>query len=171
MKTGIISFYFNKYGVKEGARRMREHGYDCVDYQNFVNTETDFFKLPEKEFEKILKEGKDILCICFSSGLSTTYNSARIAAEMLTALGLGDALSKRPAELSGGMQQRVSLARALVMPHRLLLLDEPFRGLDSDNRRTVTEMIRTLSRTRPVLLVTHDPSDAEALDATVVTLA
>ena len=61
MKTGIISFYFNKYGVKEGARRMREHGYDCVDYQNFVNTETDFFKLPEKEFEKILKEQRAII--------------------------------------------------------------------------------------------------------------
>lgn len=95
----------------------------------------------------------------------------RIAAEILTSLGLGDALGKRPSELSGGMQQRVSLARAFAMPHTLLILDEPFRGLDEENRRTVTARIRALAETRPVLLVTHDPADAEALDAEVIRLS
>ena len=61
MKLGITSGYFTKYGVAEGAKRLKAHGYDCADYQNFINTETDFFKLPEKEFEKILLEEKKIV--------------------------------------------------------------------------------------------------------------
>ena len=61
MKIGIISFYFNKYGVREGAKRMREHGYDCVDYQGFVNTETDFFGLGEREFERTLTEQRKMI--------------------------------------------------------------------------------------------------------------
>lgn len=94
----------------------------------------------------------------------------RIARSMLSPLGLADALKKRPSELSGGMQQRVSLARAFVAPHELLILDEPFRGLDEKNKCEVLKMIVSLSETRPVLLVTHDRSDADALGARVVTL-
>ena len=61
MKIGIISFYFNKYGVREGAKRMRELGYDCVDYQGFVNTETDFFRLGERAFERTLTEQRKMI--------------------------------------------------------------------------------------------------------------
>ena len=94
----------------------------------------------------------------------------KCAREMLTSLGLSDALKKRPSQLSGGMQQRVSLARAFVSPHDFLILDEPFRGLDEDNKAVVTEMIRTLAESCPILLITHDKSDADALSAVVVTL-
>ena len=55
------SAYILKYGWKEGARRMRAHGYDCLDYQEFVNTETDFFRLSEKEFEKAVLTHRRIL--------------------------------------------------------------------------------------------------------------
>ena len=94
----------------------------------------------------------------------------RAAREILTYLGLGDALGKRPDELSGGMQQRVSLARAFLAPHTLLILDEPFRGLDAENKRTVLDMIREEAARLPVILVTHDESDVAALDAVLVQL-
>ena len=94
----------------------------------------------------------------------------RLAREILTRLGLGDALRKYPAELSGGMRRRVSLARAFLAPHTLLILDEPFAGLDPDNRETVLEMIRAEAEHAPVILITHAPEDAEALNATVVRL-
>lgn len=93
-----------------------------------------------------------------------------VAVKMLSRLGLADAVKKLPAELSGGMQQRVSLARAFVAPHTLLLLDEPFRGLDEENKRTVCELIRTLGEDRSVLLVTHDEGDVAALGATLIRL-
>ena len=57
MKIGIeSSAYFSRYGVKEGLLRMKEHGYDTVDLQDFVNTETELFRLDSKDFEKTLSD-------------------------------------------------------------------------------------------------------------------
>ena len=94
----------------------------------------------------------------------------RIAKERLTALGLADALQKYPEELSGGMQQRVSLARAFAPPYDLLILDEPFRGLDEANKAIVLSHILEAATASPVILITHDPSDIQASHATEVTL-
>ena len=103
------------------------------------------------------------------SGISEKEKS-EIAKQMLSQLGLGDALKKLPSELSGGMQQRVSLARAFVSPHTLLILDEPFRGLDEENKKTVAALIRAFGENRPVLLVTHDETDVDSLGAMLVRL-
>ena len=92
------------------------------------------------------------------------------AREILMSLGLGNAFGKLPRELSGGMQQRVSLARAFIAPHELLILDEPFRGLDEGNKGRVIGLIRKEAERCPVLLVTHDVSDIEALNAETVSL-
>lgn len=92
------------------------------------------------------------------------------ARAILSDLGLAEALQKYPSELSGGMRQRVSLARAFAAPHDFLILDEPFRGLDSGNRQTVFQKIRLFAETRPILLVTHDEDEAVLLDAKIVRL-
>ena len=94
----------------------------------------------------------------------------RIARERLTDFGLADALQKYPEELSGGMQQRVSLARAFLCVGELLILDEPFRGLDEDNKNNVIALIRRESLSRHVLLVTHDEKAAKDLGATIIRL-
>lgn len=76
-----------------------------------------------------------------------------------------------PHQLSGGMKQRVALARALGMPAELLLMDEPFKGLDIALRDRIMERCRTRWQTegKTVLLVTHDPAEAAYLaDETVV---
>lgn len=103
------------------------------------------------------------------TGLSQTEKRDK-AREILTSLGLGNAFGKLPRELSGGMQQRVSLARAFIAPHELLILDEPFRGLDEGNKARVIGLIRKEAERCPVLLVTHDVSDIEALNAETVSL-
>ena len=62
MKLGIESAaYLNRYGLEKGAERMKKHGYDCVDYQDFCHTETEFFNLPEREFEKELSRQRAII--------------------------------------------------------------------------------------------------------------
>lgn len=61
MKIGIESPAYFRYGIGEGARKAREHGFDCFDYSHFVHTETDFFKLPEIEFEKELLRQRAII--------------------------------------------------------------------------------------------------------------
>lgn len=94
----------------------------------------------------------------------------QLAKSMLQKLGIADACDKYPAELSGGMQQRVSLARALLYGGDLLILDEPFRGLDKANKEIVLDLIRESSQKCPVLLVSHDDADAKLLEADLILL-
>lgn len=62
MEIGIVSSaYLERYGIKEGAKKMKVHGYSALDFQGFTNTETDFFKLSEAEFKNSLKEQKNIV--------------------------------------------------------------------------------------------------------------
>ena len=88
----------------------------------------------------------------------------------LRALGLADDLDKPVSEFSGGMRRRVALARALLFPSNLILLDEPFKGLDAATRQAAVDFARPLLAGRTALLVTHDPEDAAAFSAEVVRL-
>lgn len=80
------------------------------------------------------------------------------AAQMLEKVGLSHALHKYPAQLSGGMQQRLAIAQAFVMQPRILLLDEPFGALDPGIRKDMHALLLQLwSETRmTVFMVTHD---------------
>ena len=88
----------------------------------------------------------------------------------LRALGLADDPDKPVSEFSGGMRRRVALARALLFPSNLILLDEPFKGLDAATRQSAVAFARPLLAGRTALLVTHDPEDAAAFSAEVVRL-
>ena len=101
--------------------------------------------------------------------LGAAYDGGK-AAELLGALGLGDAGGKTVRDYSGGMRRRLSLARALLFPCDILLLDEPFTGLDPENRARAAERVRRSGAGRIVFVVTHEASDAEALGADILRL-
>ena len=92
------------------------------------------------------------------------------AGRLLAELGLGDTAGKPVREFSGGMKRRLALARALLAPFDLLALDEPFTGLDEENRARCQALIRRMAPGKPVLLVTHDGADAAELDAGLLRL-
>ena len=86
----------------------------------------------------------------------------------LNQMGLSEAQSKFPRELSGGMQQRVAIARAMAVDGDLLILDEPFKGLDESLRDQV--MTQVADTKAALILVTHDRKEAEALGCEIITL-
>ncbi|NBU27040.1 MAG: ABC transporter ATP-binding protein [Caulobacteraceae bacterium] len=94
------------------------------------------------------------------------------ARDCLEQVGLGRAVNARPAQLSGGMAMRASLARALASRPRLLLLDEPFAALDEITRRSLADdVLRLWAETRPaILFVTHNVEEAVYMAARVVIL-
>lgn len=97
--------------------------------------------------------------------------AARETAEaMLVQVGLGAALEVYPAQLSGGMQQRLAIAQALVMRPRILLLDEPFGALDPGVRLDMHGLITSLWREHQltILMVTHDIKEAFKLGTRVL---
>lgn len=100
-----------------------------------------------------------------------SYREIRDAATgALNEVGLGDRLTHLPSALSGGEQQRVGLARAMVTNPRLLLADEPTGNLDEDTGAKVIELMFNLAREKgtAILLITHDPSLAEKADRKLV---
>ena len=91
--------------------------------------------------------------------LSDRKETLPTAREWLARVGLEKDADRYPAELSGGMKQRVALARALATDADVLLLDEPFRGLDAALHVQMRELIRTTRQGKTTVLVTHDESD------------
>lgn len=90
--------------------------------------------------------------------LSPAQIKAKVAESMLSVALDPDLAGRRPAELSGGQRQRVTIARALVLEPRLLLLDEPVSALDSANRIQVLELLRNLGESERFaqLFISHD---------------
>lgn len=94
------------------------------------------------------------------------------AQKMLSALDLTEVRDMHPAHISGGQQRRVALARALAYKSDLLLLDEPFTGLDEPVwRQKAVPLIRAVAERCPVIMVTHVAAEAEALDAALLPLS
>ncbi|WP_425040688.1 ABC transporter ATP-binding protein [Primorskyibacter sp. S187A] len=92
------------------------------------------------------------------------------ARDLLGKIGLGDHLGKRPAALSGGMRQRVALARTLMEGRPFVFLDEPFSALDAGTRAEMQELAAEMLRGKTVLLVTHDPSEAIRLGHRIIVI-
>ncbi len=90
------------------------------------------------------------------------------ARQALDNVGLGDRLHHMPSQLSGGEQQRVCIARALINQPKLVLADEPTGNLDQKNEELVMELVRAMHRDgHTIIIVTHDPDVGKLADRRV----
>ncbi|MBM4321983.1 MAG: ABC transporter ATP-binding protein [Deltaproteobacteria bacterium] len=106
---------------------------------------------------------------CLIQGTSKKEAALRAEA-MLTLVGLKDRLPHKPGELSGGEQQRVAVARALVLEPKILLADEPTGNLDSKTGESVFALLQELNRIKNITLivVTHNPNLAAQMPRQVI---
>jgi putative ABC transport system ATP-binding protein len=115
-----------------------------------------YYLLPNLNVDKNVKMGADLVG-------DSSYR------EIIEAVGLGDKLNKLPSELSGGEQQRVSIARALAKKPAVLFLDEPTGALDEETGRQILSYICTLQKERgfSMVMVTHNANIAEIANTVV----
>lgn len=98
-------------------------------------------------------------------------DAKEITDEVLSAVGLEEASSKLPAMLSGGMARRVALARAIAAGGDVLVLDEPFVGLDEDIKKRIADYIKLKYDGKTIIIITHDETEAELLSAEKIALS
>ncbi len=97
--------------------------------------------------------------------------SARdVAIQLLCEANLGEAIGKKARNCSGGMKRRAAIVRAVAFNGDALILDEPFNGIDPENKQIMANIIKRefLQKGKPVLMVSHIDSDAKLLDAETI---
>ncbi len=90
------------------------------------------------------------------------------AKELLCSMGLAGDIIKYPSELSGGMQRRVALARALAFDCDIVLLDEPFSGLDEETKDSVSGLIKEYCINKTLIMVSHDTEELDKLTDRII---
>ena len=103
------------------------------------------------------------------SGVSPQERRRR-AKKVLEQVGLKDQMHKRPNQLSGGQMQRVAIARALVNDPDILLADEPTGALDSKTSVQIMEILKSISKDKLIIMVTHNPELAETYSSRIIKL-
>lgn len=103
------------------------------------------------------------------SGVSPEERKER-AKKVLASIGLADQTHKKPNQLSGGQMQRVAIARALINNPRVILADEPTGALDSETSMQIMDILKEISKTRHVIMVTHNQEIAKKYSDRVIQL-
>ncbi len=141
-------------------------GLEKADSGKVIKNGVISFLFQEDRLLPWLSACENITCVMRGKSADKT----KTAKELLYHVGLAGNENEYPRNLSGGMKRRVAFARALALSPDILLLDEPFTGLDNDTRTVLARMIRAFSKEHLVLMVTHDNNDTQTLADEVIAL-
>lgn len=136
-------------------------------------TKSGFIDAPQKiscvfQEDRLLPQLDLIKNVC----LPLNKSSRPFAKKIINHLGLSGNEKKRISQLSGGMKRRVAIARAICYGGNLLILDEAFNGIDTQNKKIISEIIKQefLDKNRSVLMISHIPEDAALLNARTISM-
>lgn len=126
--------------------------------------------LAKPRFSMVFQDGRlvDNLSVIKNIRMVNTKVSDEDVLACLEELGVAQYIKKSVRGLSGGEMQRVAIARALLAEYDILLLDEPFSGLDDESKQWAIACIKKRSAGKTVLLVTHDRSEAEFMGGSIL---
>ena len=126
-------------------------------------------KADAKSISFMFQEDRLIPFVSVLKNLTAVCNEEK-ALNYLKLMGLESEKDNSPLSLSGGMRRRVALARALCFDSDLVILDEPFKGLDEELKSNICEIIKEESKNRDFIIISHDSQDAELLNAKIIEL-
>ena len=98
------------------------------------------------------------------------YTDLQITTKLNSVCLHGDSLTKPVSELSGGMRRRVSIIRAILVNADVFFMDEPFKGIDEDTKKTVFEIIRKDLQGKTVVMITHDITDTQFAQGEIIVM-
>ena len=119
--------------------------------------------------DRLLEHKSGLDNILFVLRNTTAHNDA--AWEMLARTGLAEDAHKRARDYSGGMRRRLALCRALVTDFDMLILDEPFKGLDVALKPEIMALVKQKCEGKAAILITHDRDEAEFFDSYIVDIS
>jgi len=119
--------------------------------------------LAGKKTGVVFQEDRLLPWLTAQENIDLIVKNSTLTQQWLDAIQLSDKADSYPSELSGGMKRRLALARALAFDCDLLLMDEPFQGLDDMLKETLYPLVRDAALTKPVVMVSHDITELNNL--------
>jgi len=118
-----------------------------------------------KKISAVFQENRLFYSFSLKANISAVAGDSDKADSLIAAACLTELSQKRVSKLSGGQKRRAAILRALNYPCDALVLDEPFNGIDAENKKIMAKIILDNTKNIPVVLVTHDPAERELLFA------
>ncbi len=118
----------------------------------------------------VFQEDRLIPWISAKRNILAVNDDEQVCSRVLDKMGLLEHADKLPDELSGGMRQRVSIARAIAYGGDIIFLDEPFKGIDIKTKAAVIEAVKELIEDKLCIFITHDLEEAKMLSDVIVIL-
>lgn len=128
-------------------------------------------KIPKNiNFSFVFQEDRLLPWLTVEGNVALVTRDEKAVERAFEAVNLKEFKKEYPANLSGGMRRRVAIARALAFCGNILLLDEPFTGIDIENKREIAENILKIYNDKPIIVVSHIKEDVELLKAEILAL-
>lgn len=121
--------------------------------------------LDSKEVSAVFQENRLLPFKTVLENITLVGGDSQRGLYCLEKLGIGETANLKPSKLSGGMKRRAAIARALSVPFDLLILDEPFNGIDEKNLNRTIDLINEVCLDKTVILITHSQNEAKLLNA------
>lgn len=126
--------------------------------------------IDRKKISFVFQEDRLLPWINARNNILAVNNDEKLCDDILDKMGLAEHAKKLPKELSGGMRQRVAIARAAAYGGDIIMLDEPFKGIDIKTKAAVFELVKGFIKDKLCIFITHDIEEAKALADIIVIL-